>query len=282
MGQRQDFKGAEEVEGVLELATRTLEQGLRGDARPLLCEDIALLLSARGAAHARLDGGTGWSQLCLWRHERPGIASVVCLEQPDQRAADGLRLGDDDWWLASSARLATLDWLSSKHVAEVPLMLSESRPSVLIIGRDQEFDIVQVRLLTQARRHLAAVDEIVDRLAASAAQPGDPRSPAQRTDVAWSPEVAEQYGSSPRAAPEGPLALDGLALGALTAREQEVLMMLSEGLLARSIAQRLAVSERTVHKHLGNLYKKLEAHDRLLAVRRAESLGLLPRQDARR
>jgi DNA-binding NarL/FixJ family response regulator len=52
--------------------------------------------------------------------------------------------------------------------------------------------------------------------------------------------------------------------------------MLGEGLLARSIAQRLDVSERTVHKHLGSVYRKLDAHDRLLAVRRAESLGLLP------
>jgi DNA-binding NarL/FixJ family response regulator len=46
--------------------------------------------------------------------------------------------------------------------------------------------------------------------------------------------------------------------------------------MARSMAQRLEVSERTVHKHLGNLYRKLDAHDRLLAVRRAEVLGLLP------
>ena len=39
--------------------------------------------------------------------------------------------------------------------------------------------------------------------------------------------------------------------------------MLGEGLMARSMAQRLEVSERTVHKHLGNLYRKLDAHDRL-------------------
>ena len=52
--------------------------------------------------------------------------------------------------------------------------------------------------------------------------------------------------------------------------------MVGDGLLARSIAQRLDVSERTVHKHLGNVYRKLDVHDRLLAVRRAESLGLLP------
>ena len=63
---------------------------------------------------------------------------------------------------------------------------------------------------------------------------------------------------------------------ALTAREREVLALLGEGLLARSIAARLDVSERTVHKHLGNIYSKLDAHDRLLAVRRGESLGLIP------
>jgi DNA-binding NarL/FixJ family response regulator len=61
----------------------------------------------------------------------------------------------------------------------------------------------------------------------------------------------------------------------LTAREIEVLRMVAEGLLARTIADKLEVSARTVHKHLGNVYKKLDAHDRLMAVRRAESLGLL-------
>ena len=56
-----------------------------------------------------------------------------------------------------------------------------------------------------------------------------------------------------------------------------MLTLVSEGLLARTIAARLAVSDRTVHKHLGNVYRKLDTHDRLLAVRRAESLGLLSR-----
>ncbi|NGO48994.1 helix-turn-helix transcriptional regulator [Streptomyces sp. YC419] len=52
--------------------------------------------------------------------------------------------------------------------------------------------------------------------------------------------------------------------------------MLSEGLLAQSIASRLSVSPRTVHKHLGSLYRKLNAHDRLVAVNRAQAIGLLP------
>ena len=61
----------------------------------------------------------------------------------------------------------------------------------------------------------------------------------------------------------------------LTSRELEVLHLLSQGLLAASIASRLAISPRTVHRHLSNLYPKLAARDRLTAVARAQKLGLL-------
>ncbi|MFB6608728.1 LuxR C-terminal-related transcriptional regulator [Agromyces sp. NPDC056379] len=61
----------------------------------------------------------------------------------------------------------------------------------------------------------------------------------------------------------------------LTTREVEVLRLVADGLLARTIALQLEISPRTVHKHLGSAYRKLNAHDRLIAVRRAASLGLL-------
>jgi DNA-binding CsgD family transcriptional regulator len=62
----------------------------------------------------------------------------------------------------------------------------------------------------------------------------------------------------------------------LTARELEVLELLSQGLLATSIASRLSLSPRTVHKHLGNIYDKLGVHDRLVAVSLARSRFLVP------
>lgn len=61
----------------------------------------------------------------------------------------------------------------------------------------------------------------------------------------------------------------------LTTREVEVLQLLSEGLLARTIAARLGLSPRTVHKHLSNVYSKLGVHDRLVAVSIARSRGLI-------
>lgn len=62
----------------------------------------------------------------------------------------------------------------------------------------------------------------------------------------------------------------------LTARELEVLELLAQGLLATSIASRLSLSPRTVHKHLGNIYDKLGVHDRLVAVSLARSRFLVP------
>lgn len=61
----------------------------------------------------------------------------------------------------------------------------------------------------------------------------------------------------------------------LTARELQVLQLLADGLLARTIAMRLGLSPRTVHKHLGNVYAKMGVHDRLVAVSIARSRGLV-------
>ncbi|MHA6513088.1 helix-turn-helix transcriptional regulator [Tessaracoccus sp. Z1128] len=63
----------------------------------------------------------------------------------------------------------------------------------------------------------------------------------------------------------------------LTPREKVVLQLLADGLTAQAIASRLAVSKRTVHKHLEHLYRKLGAADRLTAVLRAQGRGWLPR-----
>jgi ATP/maltotriose-dependent transcriptional regulator MalT len=61
----------------------------------------------------------------------------------------------------------------------------------------------------------------------------------------------------------------------LTVRELDILTLLADGLSAQQIAQLKRISIRTVHKHLENIYQKLECHDRLLAVNKARQLELL-------
>ncbi len=48
-----------------------------------------------------------------------------------------------------------------------------------------------------------------------------------------------------------------LRLAALTDREHEIVMLVADGLGDREIAQDLGISERTVHKHLEHVYRKL-------------------------
>ncbi|OLT12828.1 hypothetical protein BJF78_23490 [Pseudonocardia sp. CNS-139] len=62
----------------------------------------------------------------------------------------------------------------------------------------------------------------------------------------------------------------------LTPRELAVLALMAEGRTAGSIGRKLAISERTVHKHLERTYAKLGVTDRLSAVLHAQRAGLLP------
>jgi DNA-binding NarL/FixJ family response regulator len=67
----------------------------------------------------------------------------------------------------------------------------------------------------------------------------------------------------------------GPPLGTLTPREREVLRLLADGLTNRQIAERLVVSEHTVHRHVTNMLRKLELPSRTAAAAYAVRSGLL-------
>ncbi|MFI8457039.1 LuxR C-terminal-related transcriptional regulator [Kitasatospora sp. NPDC085464] len=79
--------------------------------------------------------------------------------------------------------------------------------------------------------------------------------------TALDPEVVRQL-----------LATRGNPLTRLTGREREVLAMMAQGCGNSEIADRLVVTERAVHKHVGNIFVKLDlspeesGHRRVLAV----------------
>ncbi|PKN22640.1 MAG: DNA-binding response regulator [Deltaproteobacteria bacterium HGW-Deltaproteobacteria-21] len=61
----------------------------------------------------------------------------------------------------------------------------------------------------------------------------------------------------------------------LTAREQQILRMVAEGLRTREIAKRLDISPRTVETHRANLMGKLELRTPLDLIRYAARIGLV-------
>lgn len=52
----------------------------------------------------------------------------------------------------------------------------------------------------------------------------------------------------------------------LTKREVEVLILITEGLLNKEIAQKLYISEKTVKNHVSNIFKKIGVNDRTQAA----------------
>jgi len=178
----------------------------------------------------------------LW-NAVPTLFDRLAREQIPTRVSPG---PNPSRWRGSVGDL--LMWELGRYcdVAQVPLHVSDSELRLVALFRRRSFSERDMHVLRTLHRPLATLDHVID--------PG-------------------LY-----AGPDGALA-HGDGVGPhLTPRELEVLGMVAEGLLARSIAARLEVSTRTVHKHLGNVYRKLEAHDRLLAVTRAQSLGLIPSQ----
>lgn len=207
----------------------------RTDGLRILCQFGADLVKADAGSYIDLRWGAAEACWCAWYRHRS--AHTVLQHQRENPVPPG-----QEWWIVSVTRRRVYDKLGAGHLAELPLRTSAASPSLMVLKRQQPFEDSDTEALARSRSALLLIEALVDRLF--------PRDAA------------------PSSAPED-------CTVQLTSREREVLEMLSEGLLARSIAARLEVSERTVHKHLGSVYRKLDAHDRLLAVRRAQSLGML-------
>lgn len=96
-------------------------------------------------------------------------------------------------------------------------------------------------------------------------------------DRQW--ELLSQWHALRRSPPsdgEAPEDLTGSAAG-LTPREKAVLLLLADALTAAAIGRRLGIATRTANKHIERIYRKLGSRDRVSALNRARSSGILPR-----
>ena len=61
----------------------------------------------------------------------------------------------------------------------------------------------------------------------------------------------------------------------LSERERDVLKLLAKGVTTTTVAKQLHISRTTVNNHVQHILRKLGAHTRLEAIRRAEHAGLI-------
>ena len=74
--------------------------------------------------------------------------------------------------------------------------------------------------------------------------------------------------------PRGPRPATRAAPSGLTAREQQVLAPLSQGLSDKEISRQLFISERTVHHHVSSVLSKIGVSSRTAAAREAARMGI--------
>ncbi|MGB2930350.1 MAG: response regulator transcription factor, partial [Desulfobacterales bacterium] len=75
--------------------------------------------------------------------------------------------------------------------------------------------------------------------------------------------------------PKKQIAVSGTGYDQLTVREQEVMVLLAEGLSTSRVADKLFISPKTVENHRHNIMRKLELHNIIELTRYAAKLGLI-------
>jgi DNA-binding NarL/FixJ family response regulator len=75
--------------------------------------------------------------------------------------------------------------------------------------------------------------------------------------------------------PEKQVAVAGTGYDLLTAREQEVMGLLAEGLSTDQVSDKLFISRKTVENHRHSIMRKLDLHSTIELTRYAAKLGLI-------
>ena len=197
----------------------------------------------------------------LWLTGQPDLARLEAQEAVDQA------LGRTDLWKLGSVAI----WLS-RLGSRVDLSAALPKPYALEIAGDwrgavlaweqlgRTYDAALTRIVhstddAELRGTLAVLDGLGARATAAAAR-----------------RRMKELGMA--SIPRGPRAATRAAPAGLTAREQEVLALLSQGLPDKEISRRLVISERTVHHHVSSILAKTGAPTRFAAAREAARMGV--------
>ena len=75
--------------------------------------------------------------------------------------------------------------------------------------------------------------------------------------------------------PEKEAKITDASYDTLTPREQEIMVLISEGLSSKEIADKLFISPKTVDNHRSNIFRKLNLHSVIELIRYAARLGII-------
>jgi DNA-binding CsgD family transcriptional regulator len=188
----------------------------------------------------------------------------------------------------AAAAADELDELAASGAATMlAAVAAQTRGSLLLVGGDARAALGPLHDALDAWQELRAPYEAAEVrvLLSGACQQLDDQDRAEMECNA-ARDVFEALGAAPALAridrllagdatdvsgPSGPSGPDQ----AVTAREMEVLRLVAAGHTNREIAGELTISEKTVERHLGNIFTKLHVPNRAAATAHAYDQGLL-------
>lgn len=180
-----------------------------------------------------------------------------------QQAFDVAAEREDRWWLGELACLRRRAGIHDELPAEVPALFAPE-----LAGEYER--------AADAWAALGCPYEAALALAATEDDDNLRRALKQLQDLGARPAAAAVTRELRERAARGPRLSTRENPAELTAREVEVLTLVAQGLRNTDIAERLVVSERTVHHHVSAILRKLGVRSRAEASVAAVRLGLTP------
>jgi DNA-binding CsgD family transcriptional regulator/tetratricopeptide (TPR) repeat protein len=235
-------------------------RGRRGEADAWAIQDRALALARQMGEPAWIAQARAIQIEMLWLSGRAddaaAEAAAACAEASGR--VDPWRLGSLAIWLARLRPPADLPpGLPGPYALEVAGDRAAAADAWQRLGRPYEAALVWLQ--SEDEPGLRTALQVFDDLGARAA-------------AAVGRRRMRQLGIT--AIPRGPRATTRTTSAGLTAREQQVLALVAEGLPDREISQRLFISERTVHHHVSAILGKIGVQSRSAAGREAARLGI--------
>jgi DNA-binding CsgD family transcriptional regulator/tetratricopeptide (TPR) repeat protein len=271
--EQDDWNGA--AEDALTVLRRSEQSGI---AQIQALVTLGLIQARRGDAEARATLERAWEmavaagdliRLAPCAVARAELAWIAGEEPPaGGELADVLRLADDrahPWWVGALAV-----WLA--YTGPRPaLRTAPAEPYRLALsGRwDQASHWWRARRSGYQTGLVAALSGDERRLRSALELVGGVDAPAAAHRIR-----SRLHDLGARRIPRGPRPTTRSNLGGLTARQVEVLRLVSEGLSNADIAARLVISRRTVDHHVSAVLARLGAANRVEAARVARAGGL--------
>jgi DNA-binding NarL/FixJ family response regulator len=187
------------------------------------------------------------------RRALEGEGITVIAEAGDGESAVKLALDTHPDVVLMDVSMPTVDGVE----ATKRLMGADARQRVVMLTMHADRDVIERSIKAGAVGYLTKDSSIAEvimaiKLAANGDRPMSPRLASAMLDEAKKMD-------------------DGI----VSAREEEVLQLVADGLGTTEIAERMFISQKTVKNHLASIYDKLNARDRTQAVLTAVRMGIV-------